>query len=262
MDRVFVWPPSEELDVPESYVGVFIEKLPDGGLHTGVLYRTPQSGPNVLHLMGHYGGTKRRRFFHENPRASQLCVLCPVDEVEIPALRRVFIGIYSKNDNPGLPYGFSPPVGKWFGDDGKLASMAPGTGLCCQTFVLAAYEAADLRLIDPPEAPVRPDDQERQRAIFDRITERLLETSVSTQRHFTAVEATLGTPLYRPLEVVGAARATALPCSFNEALHNGNALERLVPVQPVGAVVANPAAVRVPPVADPEAGGTTDWQHG
>ncbi|GEM_PF-2721361 len=231
MDRVFTWPPGEELDVPESYVGVTIEKLPDGTWHTGVLYRTPQSGTNVLHLMGHYGGTKRRRFLHENPRPEQLCVLCLVDKVEIPALRRVFLAIYSKNNNPGLPYGFSPPLGEWFAADGRLVPHPelPGRGLCCQTFVLAAYEAAGLRLIDPPEAPARPDDQERQRGIFDRISERLNETPARTQEHFAIVKSNLGIALHRPLEVAGAAKADALPCSFAEAQANGKELELLVP---------------------------------
>ncbi len=229
MDRVFIWPPGEGLDVPESYVGVTIEMLPDGGWHTGVLYRTPQNGANVLHLMGHYGGTKLKRFIHENPRAPQLCVLCLVDETEVPAMQRVFRNLYRENNNPGLPYGFSPPLGDWFDEDGKLVAMPLGYGLCCQTFVLAAYEAADLRLIDPPEAPSRPDDAERQCAIFEKISERLLETSARTQEHFAVVEANLGTALYRPLEVVGAAKSDILPCPFAEAQANGNELEPLVP---------------------------------
>ena len=258
MDRVFVWPPGEELNLPESYVGVFIEKLPDGGWHTGVLYRTPQSGPNVLHLMGHYGGVKQKRLVHENPNPSQLCVLCPVDEVEIPALRQVFIGIYRKNNNPGLPYGFTPPVGEWFEENGRLVQIASGRGLCCQTFVLAAYEAAKLRLIDPPQAPTRPDDQERQRAIFDKITELLHDASASTQMHFASVKANLGTALYRPLEVVGAAKADALPCSFEEALQNGTELESLVPTQSVAEIVADTEAVPIPTVADPEATGAAN----
>ena len=93
MDRVFIWPPGEHLDVPESYVGVTIERFADGSWHTGVLYRTPQSGSNVIHLLGHYGGTTWKRFVHESPRGKQLCVLCLVDEVEIPSLRRVFLDI-------------------------------------------------------------------------------------------------------------------------------------------------------------------------
>ncbi len=229
MDRVFEWPPGEELDIPGSYVGVTIERLPDGGWHTGVLYRTPQRGPYVLHLMGHYGGTKLRRFLHENPRIGQLCVLCPVEEAEVPALRRVFFNIYRENSNHGLPYGFTPPLGEWFESEGRLASVPPGHGLCCQTFVLAAYEAAELRLIDPPDAPSRPDDQIRQRIVFEKIAERLLETSSRTQEHFAVVEFGLGTALYRPLEVAGAAKADILPCSFAEAQANGNELEPLVP---------------------------------
>lgn len=253
MDRVFVWPPSEELDVPESYVGVVIERLSDGGWHTGVLYRTPQSGPNVLHLMGHYGGSKQRRFRHENPRPSQLCVLCAVDEVEIPALRRIFLGIYRQNSSYGLPYGFTPPLGAWFEDGGRLVNVGPGRGLCCQTFVLAAYEAADLRLIDPPNAPARPDDHERQRSIFDRITERLCETQSRTKEHFAAVEADLGTALYRPLEVAGAAKAAVLPCSFAEALNNGEELEPIVPPPLMVAAVAGELTLAFPSVGDPKA---------
>lgn len=238
MDRVFKWPPGEELDIPGSYVGVTIERLPDGGWHTGVLYCTRQQGPHVLHLMGHYGGDawKRFRYLHENPRVTQLCVLCPLDEVEVPAMRRAFLGLYRAN-NDGLPYGFSPPVGEWFEANYKLAPMPPGKGLCCQTFVLAAYKAARFPLIDPEEAPMRPDDQERQRTIYEKISERLRDTSPRTQEHFAVVKANLGTALYRPLEVAGAAKADVLPCSFAEAQANADLLERLVPSASTGCSV-------------------------
>lgn len=251
MDRFFEWPPSQELDIPESYVGVMIERLPEGGWHTGVLYRTRQGGAYVLHLKGHGRGI-HRRFIHESPRSGQLCVLCPVEEVEVQAPRNVFLKIYSENDNRGLPYGFSPPLGEWFGADGRLILGPPGRGLCCQTFVLAAYEAADLRLIDPPEAPSRPDDQERQRGIFERIAERLNETSPPTREHFAVVEANLGTALYRPLEVAGAAKAGALPCSLAEAQANGNELEPLVPIPAAVVVIPVEVAPEVPAISLPE----------
>ena len=238
MDRVFIWPPGEELDVPESYVGVTIERLPDGGWHTGVLYCTPQAGAYVLHLMGHYGGSFWKHFKHEPPTAGQLCVLCPVDEFEIPALRRIFLNIYRNNRDSGLPYGFTSPDGEWFNSDYRLVQVTPGRGLCCQTFVIAAYQAADLRLIDPPVALARTDDQERQRGIFDRISAKLNETIGRRREHFAVVEANLGTALYRPLEVAGAAKAEALPCSFAEALANGNELELLVPIPRATAIIA------------------------
>lgn len=248
MDRIFVWPASEELDVPESYVGVMIERLSDGSWHTGVLYRTPQAGAYVLHLRGHYGGTFWKRFTNEPPEDGQLCVLCAVDEFEVPALRRIFLDIYRSNREPGLPYGFSPPVGQWFEVDGRLIPGPPGRGLCCQTFVLAAYEAAEFPLIAPPEAQARPDDQEWQRAIFERIAERLNETSHRTQEHFATVEANLGSAIYRPLEVAGAAKAASHPCSFAESQTNGNELKPLVPIRRAATVVDAEVALPVPAV--------------
>lgn len=258
MDRVFVWPPSDDMEVPENYVGVTIQKLPDGGWHTGVLYRTSQKGANVLHLMRHYGDTKQKGFIHENPHADQLCVLCAVDDVLIPAITRVFRDIYTTNKNPGLPYGFSPPLGDWFDGDGRLIPGPSGRGLCCQTFVLAAYQAADLPLLEPPDAPQRPDDHERQRAIFDKNSGSLGEASSRTREHFAVVEANLGTALYRPLEVAGAAKADFHPCSFAEAVTNGNELEPLVPPPPAMCVVAVEASVTDPPADGPEATGMAD----
>jgi len=230
MDRVFVWPPNENLDIPANYVGVMIEKRPDGGFHTGVLYCTSQRGAHVLHLLGHLGGTQRRRFINENPQPSQLCVLCNVDPVEIRALARVFREIYNKNSNSGLPYGFTSSASQWFDDDKLLVQVPLGDGLCCQTFVLAAFQAANMPLIDPAEAPTRIDDYELQREFFDNIIRVAIQNAKpKTQEHFAVVETKLGAAIYRPLEVVGAAKSDALPCSFAEAQANGNDLEPLIP---------------------------------
>ncbi len=252
MDRVFVWPPSENMDVPENYVGVTIQKLSDGGWHTGVLYRTSQKGANVLHLIHHYGNTKQKGFIHENPQSDQLCVLCAVDDVLIPAITRVFRGIYTTNKNPGLPYGFSPALNDWFDADGLLMPRPTGHGLCCQTFVLAAYQAADMPLLDPPDPLPRQDDHVWQQAILDRNSDLIKEASNRTREHFALVEANVGTPLYRSLEVAGAAKADVYPCSFAEALANGNELEPFVPQPPGGVVVAVEVAVAVPEVSEPE----------
>ena len=220
-ERVFIWPPSSELEIPSDYVGVVVERLPNNRLHVGLLYKTAQASTYVLDLMGHYGC----RLGNNPPMKGQLCVLCPVDPLRVPALAAFFRRLYRKNKNPGLPYGFSSPDQDWFSRDGAIQLSNGKIGLCCQTFVLAAYRAAELPLIDPPDVPQREDDAERQNSLLDEWAADIADSGTRTQQHFTTVRASIGTPLCRPLEVGGAAMAEIIPCDWETAFHNATEVE-------------------------------------
>lgn len=212
MTRTFVWPPGDEADVPTAYVGVLVERLPDGSVHVGILYRTAGNAAYVLEQFGHYD------FRNRSPAPGQLCILCPIEPVLVPTLAAAFRQIYRCNKKPGLPYGFSAPLGDWFSAEGRYVSGADGSGFCCQSFVLAAYQFVGQPIIEPLGAPARADDAERQGALLDKWAEALKAASSNTQAHFAAVRASIGVPLYRPLEVGGAASAEEIPCDFETAV--------------------------------------------
>lgn len=217
---MFIWPPAPEMGVPPVYVGVFVQKITETRLHAGIIYRTAQSGASVLHLMGHYD---LRR---EPPTVGQLCVLCPIEPVRVPALAVVFNRLFKSHKERGLriPYGFKAPAYDIFSN---LQNLDPGLGLCCQSFVLKAYQTAEIILIEPIDAPVRNDDAARQQAMLDEWKDQIAASDdPRTKAHFDEVQKHVGSPVYRPLEVGGAAMANALPCNFETALHNATELEK------------------------------------
>lgn len=198
--RVFLWPPNG-LEIPMTYVGVVLERLNDGDLHAGVLYRVPGRPAYTLHHLGHYG----QRMCHQPPQDGQLCILCAVDPLRIPTIGTAFLRLWRQNNNPGLPYGFSTSSLRWFTADGTLELRQNGIGLCCQTFVQAAFAYAGLILLDPSEPLPRPDDLDRQRNLINKWQQDIAASSQNTRDHFAAVLRSCGVPLFRPREVAGAA---------------------------------------------------------
>lgn len=230
MMRIFVWPPEEGADLPEQYVGVVIQWLPQGWLHAGVLFRAPAQEAQVLDQFGHLV------YRLEPPLEGQLCVVCAVDEVFVPTVIEAFRRLWQRNEATKIPYGYSSPAQAWFSPRGVLQKDASKVGLCCQTFVQAAYLYANQPLIDPPTPPVRADDAGWQQEFIDGI-QRVL-THHEQRAHFARVQAQVGANLYRPLEIAGAALADELPCAFLDAQTNGETLRRLVPPSMVvGAVL-------------------------
>jgi len=209
--RLFVWPPAEGADIPKNYVGVFIERWGDQGVHTGIIYCTSQGGTWILHHKGHFD------LQHGNPTAGQIVSICPIDPLEVPIIARFFLDLYRRNKRKGFPYGFNSAAMQWFSEDGTFTKPEGALGICCQTFVLAAYSAADAQLIAPLDPASREDDATRQTALLDSFTQQLETAKPETQQHFQAVRNAVGISLCRPLEVGGAALAESLPCAFATA---------------------------------------------
>jgi hypothetical protein len=215
--RIFEWPPKPNFDLPSAFVGVTLQILPqNGGWHTAIIYQTEPGRARILHHQGHYG----RSLLHEPPNDGQLCVLCPIDEVQVPAITRIFRRIYAANIG-GLPYAFSSSSGAWFGGNGRILQVGAGMGLCCQTFVMAAFAAANFPLIDRDDSPRRPDDAARQLYIIEKWRDQINQAELRTRRHFQIVEANVGTPLFRPWEVCAAAATDGLRCPFSQAIDCG-----------------------------------------
>ena len=206
--RFFFWPPAPELEIPPAYVGVMVQKLSATRWHVGVLYRTSQSAATILHLMGHYD---LRR---DPPSDGHFCILSPIEPARVLALATTFNRLYRahKDRGSGIPYGFTPPTFDFFS---QVQQLVPGQGLCCQTFVQKAYQTAGIELLEPLEAPQREDDVARQNGLLDEWNQQIQDSqNPQTVPHFQAVRNSVGTPLYRPLEVGGAALADNLPCNF------------------------------------------------
>jgi hypothetical protein len=208
--RLFVWPPTEDAEIPKDYVGVTIESWGDNGVHVGIIYRTSQGGVWILHHRGHFD------LQHGPPSDGQIIAVCPIDPLEAPIIARFFRQLYRYNRN-GFPYGFNSAAAQWFSDDGTFTQPGGTLGFCCQTFVLAAYMAAGTPLIDPADPAPREDDVGRQIALLDSLQMQLDEARPETKRHFAAVRAAAGSSLCRPMEVGGAALAEAIPCAFMNA---------------------------------------------
>ena len=226
MDRIFAWKDADSKDLPPAYAGVAVWFLPGGALHVGVLYRTPQQQPWILHLRGHYGGAKEPKFQNTAPEPDALCVLCPLDPTVVPSIARVFRDIHRENKNPGLPYGLSLPVGEWFDENRRFSDSSPGRGLCCHTFVIAAYRAADTQLLEPETPVPRDDDADWQYQLLAGFESDLKKAERKTQAHFEIIRAAIPFAIYRPLEVAGAALADELPCPIDLAIKYAEELRR------------------------------------
>jgi hypothetical protein len=228
-ERIFFWPPSEGADIPSDFVGVMIWRLPDGPIHVGLIYRTPNLGAFVLHHMGHYGHQlKHDQLKRDSPTRGQLCILCNVDPIRVPAMAASFRRLYRKNGNSGLPYGFSSPDQDWFSVVGTIQDGGTKIGLCCQTFVMAAYRATDLQMVDPLTVPNRPDDAARKQALLDKWAEDIATSEPRTRAHFEAVRTQMNQPLCRPYETAGAALADSYPCDFATASQLADEIELIM----------------------------------
>jgi hypothetical protein len=211
---VFRWP---ERDLPSDvYVGVVLERLTETSTHTGFLYRSESSnGTYVLHLWGH------RRLRHDPPKAGQLCVLCKVEPVRVPAIAALARRLWRKNKNQGIPYAFSSPDQEWFSIGGEVLLGRGKLGLTCSNFVLAFYRAAGLPLVQLDTWPNRAEDTEWQTAAIAKLSTEWTELG----DHVKQVELEIGIVRCRPIEVAGAAAANELPCDFETAVALGSKLE-------------------------------------
>jgi len=209
-ERMFTWPPATER--VNVFVGVILERLKSNWIHLGFLYRIENSDTYVLHLWGH------RKLLHEVPRGRQLCILCEVEPVRIPAIAAFARRLYRKNKNQGIPYAFSSPEQDWFSADGHLLLGPERLGLTCANFVLALYRAVGFPLIQLNTWPLRSDDAAWQGTVLAEWAPDIAGARQKTQEHFEQVRSEIGTVRCRPLEIGGAALSADLPCDFDTAL--------------------------------------------
>ena len=221
---MFFWPPPPNTD--SVFAGVFLERLKSDWTHVGFLYRSEDSEAYVLHLWGH------GQLLHKLPKVGQLCVLCEIEPVRLPALAAFARSLYRRNKNQGIPYAFSSPEQDWFSADGNLLLGPDRLGLTCANFVLALYRAAGLPLVQLDTWPDREDDSAWQQSVLDAWAP-IIEKKQKTRDHFTQVRDQIGTVRCRPNEIGGAALASEFPCAFETALKLAIDVERALPARPV-----------------------------
>lgn len=210
--RIFEWGQADTTNLPTAFVGVTVERTLTNDLHVGIIYRTPSNPPLVLDLRGH------NYLRLDKPTEQQLCVLCPIEAFEVPALARKFRDIFKMNQTK-IPFGFSSSSVDWFDSNSQFNRGTLGQGLCCHTFVLAAFSAAAAPLLIPTSPSCRNDDARLQQNHYDGMAQDIANLRSRNRDHFNALKEQIGAPMYRPLEVAGAAASNRLPCSHHYALH-------------------------------------------
>jgi hypothetical protein len=219
-NRLFRWEGSKTRG--DVFVGVVIQRLDGDQMHAGLLYRTKIGGePYVVHLKGHLF------LLHTPPVKGQVCIVPPIEEVRLPALAAFIKNVYRKNRDRGIPYAFSSPDHDWFSSDGALLLSPDRLGLTCSSFVLAVFRAAGLPLVDLKSWPIREEDKEWQKHVL-KIFKGRTEKKAKRKEHVQRMRTEIGAIRCRPLEVGGAALATAIPCDFREATENSKAIERML----------------------------------
>lgn len=206
-ERLFYWPPPEGVD-PAS-IGVALYRGDGGWLHIGALYGTA-AGPQMLSHWGH-------RHAKNTPlEPGWLCVLCDIDAARFPIVAAAFRRIL-KAVKDRVPFGFSDPLAGWFTAEGGFQVPHGAIGLCCQSFVIALFDAAGLPLVDRTPVPVRADDAADQQGFLNFLQPALNVATPENQLHYATLPATVPQPLLRPEEVAGAAWSGAYPCDFETA---------------------------------------------
>ena len=223
-ERMFVWKPLTK--TTGTFVGVVVERLNSGSLHVGFLYRAENSPTYILHLEGH------NDLQHGPPRVDQVCVLCAIESVRLPAIAAFARRLYKKNRSKGIPYAFSSPAQDWFFEDGNLHLGPERLGLTCGNFVLALYHAVGLPLVSLETWPSREDDVVWQQSFIDELAPRIELAKRETQEHFALVRREIGTVRCRPAEIGGAALASEFPCDFDTAVKLAVDVERALPARP------------------------------
>ncbi len=173
-----------------SHVGVAIQRT-EHGLHSGLLYKLPNSEPRILHLAFHH-------MLRDEPAALPFRWSdMGLDEDNKLVLATLLSRIAATE--PAISYGFDSDGACFDAETGDLLPLPVGKGLTCATFVLAALRTYRYQLLDTASWPDRPEDREWEEAILN------LLAHYATPDHVEAVRADAGAKRLRPDEVVGAA---------------------------------------------------------
>lgn len=188
-----------------EHVGLAIQPVEGGNLHSGLLYRLAGREPRILHLAFHH--RLEDDVAAEPFRWSQL----GLDE-DNKIVLAVLLSRIAAADQP-ISYGFDARGICFDPTSGNILPSPPGKGLTCATFIVAVLQTYGHILIDSASWPERDEDKNWQEWIL-----RILERH-ATAEHVEAVRQDVGAARFRPDEIVAAGNLpeSDWPVAFDEA---------------------------------------------
>lgn len=213
MDRVFRFA-DRPIDATQ-FLAVAIGETDVDQRHIGILHRTKDKPPKLLHLEWHC------RLKNDSAIPEKLTIWVAA---AVPSRRQRQVATYCRriwqmNAKGGVPYGFSPPNESF---DPETATFLKGPtqfGLTCASFVLAVFHAAGVPLIEYTTWPAdRPGDREWQEKILTYLEHR------AEPEHINHVRSEIGAVRFRPEEVAASVALAPPLVSFQATLELAQAI--------------------------------------
>jgi hypothetical protein len=121
---------------------IMIESLGGDGFHTGLIFRDENRQPKIMHLAWH----DKLRVKNVSNGCVFVPILLPVERIEpVLALLRKLI---RENATGKIPYGFGTPVNSFDKLNANYIADGDRLGLTCASFVLAAMDFAEVKLLE------------------------------------------------------------------------------------------------------------------
>jgi hypothetical protein len=231
MDRVLA---IAEQEIDSSLFAVVVIGQPEPGQrHIGILHRTADAEPNLLHLAWHCLLRNEAGI----PDYMHLWTSPAVEPERLRVVAALCRRVWRKNDAGGIPYAFSHPSDSFEAATGEFLVGPARFGLTCASFVLAVFDAAGLRLVEYDTWVCdRPGDREWQEKIIAKLAGR------ASQEHIDHLRNEIGAVRFRP-EEVAAATTLVLPATYAHTAALGEKivarLEELANKPPDGAPIPN-----------------------
>lgn len=195
----------------DKVAALAIRRNSDGTFHSGIFY-CDEDTSLLLHLKG-----------DEDLAVDVIADPYQFAEPGLDSSVRKTLAGFCKviaNEKPLIPFGIEAGnIG--FGSDGSLINLETGKGLTCATFIVAVFESLMIPLIKKTEWPFLKDiDWQQQSLAYHFRGFKSLLTRAKVAYQF------LGSPRFRPSEVVGASSKLNRPIGFVEAKLVGAKIER------------------------------------
>lgn len=197
----------------DQLVAVAVVKLPNGDFHTGLLYANG-SQAKFLHM------AEDLSVRSEAPKERYRWVVPGFDD----SVKKAAAGMCSliETSNPAVPYAFDRE-GWSFDANGHLVAGAPGKGMTCSTFILAAFDAISFPLLKEDQWP-KGADQPEKLSILSKIFRGPRVESAHAELAMEDVSA----PRIKPCQVAAASAENTFPVSYPVAKKKGEVLEKKI----------------------------------
>lgn len=208
-------------DADVTWVGVAVLRFPDGGRHTGILYRDDDSDKLYMAEMAWH------ELFRNQPYNPAWGYSCAIPQFDDPILEETFadycahVGRSMAQKRP--PYVLKAADPTAFDKDGNWVSRDPDSGFNCSSFVIAVFASYNHSLVKPETWPIGLTQDIQEQTI---LVCKLLNSSEPKDRaQAIKISPQIGKyPRIRPEQVAGACLEdqTARPLAHAECEANGN----------------------------------------